>query len=291
MVRFAAFASPPTKGLRVHYDISSVILLQVRGRKLIRVGPSSMPYPTVGYANGLPLRGANLVQFSDRDPPVAPEDLTEYVLEPGSAIFLPGGYWHTTHCLDDSFAISIGLAVPTMVELVLQGLRSCLVRSSEWRRPAFRAWGDPESRQFAVKRLRSLLLDLGRIAAELEPEQVFASHSKVDVPRKLKHLTPATRFLKNPELSVDLTESDGKSTRAVLKQGEDSVSMIANEHQALGLKWITDRRKSFSLSDLQSHVGGEDLDLRALVVALATTGALYQLPARVEERRSPDAGR
>ena len=56
-----------------------------------------------------------------------------YTLEPGSMLFVPRGYWHSTEAEGDALALNFTFSQPTWVDLFTTALRSRLLLSPEWR--------------------------------------------------------------------------------------------------------------------------------------------------------------
>src|SRR5690606_29533534 len=99
--RLSAFANAKGSGLPVHHDRSDHVLLQLQCTKTLRLRPNgyvehpdvpSSPFgPTApewarAYQAGFPADARELEEGA----------WTSVTLEPGSALFLPAGTWHTT---------------------------------------------------------------------------------------------------------------------------------------------------------------------------------------------------
>jgi len=63
-----------------------------------------------------------------------PVDCTEYVLEPGSVLFVPQGVWHMTEAVTD--AVSFTFTPPTWIEIAATALKAKLSHSEKWRESA-----------------------------------------------------------------------------------------------------------------------------------------------------------
>ena len=99
--------------------------------------------------------GAVLVPGA-KAPVLVSDDLVAQ-MKPGSVLFIPRGTWHRTTAAQDSFAISIGIRPPSVLESFLEQLRYLLLQDPEWRRPLYGAHGSGSQRQQALERARKVL--------------------------------------------------------------------------------------------------------------------------------------
>lgn len=99
-----AFASLPGRGLSWHWDPQELFIVQVRGRKLWHVAPNDhIAWPTASGQAGAESRPEIRAQLTDPSRPVTrPTEYATIEMVPGSVLFLPRGYWHTTENLDAS---------------------------------------------------------------------------------------------------------------------------------------------------------------------------------------------
>ena len=109
------FGSKDTK-VRIHQDIdmSSVLLTQFYGRKkVILISPK---YSDLLYR--LPFNTYSLIDLDNPDyqkyPGLQYVEATEYIMEPGDALFMPSGWWHYITYLDGGFAVSYRKMAPTL---------------------------------------------------------------------------------------------------------------------------------------------------------------------------------
>lgn len=123
-VGYMFFGSKDTK-VRMHQDIdmSSVLLTQFHGRKkVLLIAPK---YSDLLYR--LPFNTYSLINPEDPDTKKYPAlefvEAQECILEPGDALFMPGGYWHYITYLDGGFAVSYRRLSPGL-RLKLKGLIS-----------------------------------------------------------------------------------------------------------------------------------------------------------------------
>ena len=84
-----------------------------------------------------------------------------FVLNPGSLLFVPQGYWHGTEATGEALSLNFTYSQPCYADLFLAALRSRLLLSPEWRALADGASAaDPERRDNAVQKLDELLFEL-----------------------------------------------------------------------------------------------------------------------------------
>ncbi|MEM6794335.1 MAG: cupin domain-containing protein [Acidobacteriota bacterium] len=167
-----AYASRRGTGLAKHWDAHEVLVVQLRGSKIWRLAPNDeVPWPTVNYvpAAGFP-QGLRSYCPEPLDPELPP-DAEAVELKPGSALFLPRGYWHATEATgEDSLSLTFSLAPPTWKDLVLGALGDSLERQSQWREPAagLLVGGplDPSADEHFSGLLKSLAGDLTALGLE-----------------------------------------------------------------------------------------------------------------------------
>lgn len=134
-----AFVSPAATGVPKHFDNREVIAVQLVGRKRWRIAPNpTLPMPLMPHVAGDVTHPFNRhAAGAALDDPDMPADSVSYELGPGSAIFIPRGYWHATHALDDSLSLSFGFRVSSWVELFANTAIQQLSREPAWRATAY----------------------------------------------------------------------------------------------------------------------------------------------------------
>jgi hypothetical protein len=100
----------------IHHDPMNVILCQVRGQKRVRLwAPNQTPllYNYVGVFSEVNAEKPDLQRY----PLYAQARPMEFLLEPGEALFIPVGWWHTVKALDVSVSVSMtNFAFPNTFE-------------------------------------------------------------------------------------------------------------------------------------------------------------------------------
>jgi 50S ribosomal protein L16 3-hydroxylase len=132
----AIFISPQNEGVPMHFDGKENIIVQLCGKKRWFISANHMvSYPLHDYLPDA-LRQSELQLYASlplKNYPPSPETIID--LEPGSLLFLPRGYWHQTMAIEDSVSLSIAIATPTRLEILLGDLRAALVQDPVWRSP------------------------------------------------------------------------------------------------------------------------------------------------------------
>lgn len=176
--RCNAFSSPKSSGYRFHFHYEGALLVQLAGEKRGRLAPVSARFPVVqtdrnerfetGFAVE-PRPMAAYAQFAEAGFPAPPDEheAQEFELSPGSVLYIPPGYWHSTCSLSrHSFAVSMFVATPRLYEGYLRALELALLTESAWREPV--APRDARSHDG----LASMRERLARVAARLRTEDI-----------------------------------------------------------------------------------------------------------------------
>ncbi len=65
-----------------------------------------------------------------------PKSALTVELKPGSLLFVPRGYWHSTEAQGEALALNFTFTAPTWIDLFTTALRSRLALSHHWRETA-----------------------------------------------------------------------------------------------------------------------------------------------------------
>ena len=148
----SVFFSSRGKGARMHFDSTESFVVQLSGRKEWRIAPNTkVPFPPVNYLE----RGAvpeALAPWMKR-PMKAPTKVRKIVLEPGSVMYLPRGWWHATQTLEDSAHLDLLTDIPTWADLFRIELEKVFARGTHWLTPA-------TAREFGPAMVRKLYEEL-----------------------------------------------------------------------------------------------------------------------------------
>lgn len=133
-----AFASLPGPGLSWHWDPQEIFIVQVRGRKVWHVAPNQdLAWPTKSGQAGAERRPEIRYQLNDRNKPVeAPSTWETIEMVPGSVMFMPRGYWHTTENIDESLHLVLQVKLLSwrdVFSFLFENVPA--LYSPEWRKP------------------------------------------------------------------------------------------------------------------------------------------------------------
>lgn len=176
----AIHISPPGRGVSLHFDKYDVMVVMVKGRKRWTVSRTPVvEYPSDGYTVGTPLPEDIALAWPEQMGPVdskySPEDTEDFVLEPGTVLYVPRGHWHRTKALEESVSIQIEVYTPRWMELLLQKIRQRLMRHGRWRQPSlggFQGEAHPSSAR-ARGQLSTLLSSWVEDVGEITPEDLL----------------------------------------------------------------------------------------------------------------------
>ena len=136
--RSIIYVTPSGAGNSPHFDANANFVVQLRGTKRWHIARNThVPDPTDRWAMNegpLPeeLRGYALTPL----PSELPADTEVIDLKPGSVLFVPRGYWHSTEADEDTLALNFTFGQPTWADVVLGQLREKLLKDRAWRKLA-----------------------------------------------------------------------------------------------------------------------------------------------------------
>jgi 50S ribosomal protein L16 3-hydroxylase len=174
------YATKSGKGTAPHFDQNMNFVIQVHGTKRWRVAPNAnVKNPMTRHTMGLPL-DAELDGYALLPMPTElPSDAIDFILEPGSMLFVPRGSWHCTEAITDALSLNFTFSAPTWIDIFSATLRSRLSHSPAWRQTADFV-SDPERSQEAVDTFNGLLKELSHEATDWRAEQ-FLNATEVNI--------------------------------------------------------------------------------------------------------------
>lgn len=135
--RCLVYATPRGKGTAPHFDQNVNFVLQVHGTKRWRLAPNThVERPMTRHTMGLPVEPELQTYARLPMPECMPEASREFVLQPGSLLFVPRGHWHATSADSDALSLNFTYSAPTWIDVFMAALRGRLAISSEWRNTA-----------------------------------------------------------------------------------------------------------------------------------------------------------
>lgn len=130
------YLSPPGCGTPLHFDDHEVFIAQLVGEKSWVVADNTeVYYPTCNYVSGEEVSRDLKPYFTGVSRQFRPPNARAIQLSPGAWLFIPRGTWHETDALIYSISLSIGVFVPTALDLVVSAIRQSLLDDPELRRP------------------------------------------------------------------------------------------------------------------------------------------------------------
>lgn len=252
--KLVGFASAEGKGggLLPHWDAKEGILIQVQGRKRIRLAPNlDAVDPTTSHTPGTRISEELAVQVEGGVPLGPPARKLRVVeLRPGSAIYLPRGYWHTTEPLDESLAVAIDFTFPTIAELLLPQLNLALLASAPFRQTVKAAWGSSASFDSRAAELAKLLPSAARILEALDARELLAS---VDDETRLRFRSAGAQFVcQNIQHSVVRNADDTFDVKIQWFGGLSHTTLNLKAEYLPACEWIFGQKGRFSLRDIST---------------------------------------
>lgn len=249
--RITVWASPRGDGAPTHFDSEDVFSVQLAGTKRFEVAPmKEYSYPLGGqFAPGSPPYDDMYPQIENGFPEVADSDFVAVDMKPGSVLFIPRGTWHRTQAEQDSFAISIGVRPPALVESFLEQLRYMLLQHPEWRRPLYGVRGDPSRRQQAFERARKALDSIPNIVQSISIDYL----APLPDLERLKNIDSTTSFQREPGTRMELPRTDSELLRvfATRDGGEQGALQMTVPSQYLpSFRWLAEIKAPFTAGEM-----------------------------------------
>ncbi|MFE9575405.1 JmjC domain-containing protein [Nocardia sp. NPDC006044] len=206
-VKCQLFCSRAGGSTRAHFDAIDVITIQLTGRKTWRIAPNTFaPAPLDGWTT-LESVSPPLRNYASALPPAEiPEGVTEHVLEPGSVLHIPRGYWHETSSAQDSISLHLALLTPLRVEFLLSALKSELLRDEHWRGAMY----DFADAADAATGLAADLAGMGDALDRLDPRDLMRS------PLTDRPVEPATAFVRAGQCGFGVDAVDASGARVTV---------------------------------------------------------------------------
>ncbi len=159
--RCLVYAMPDGKGTAPHFDQNINFVFQVHGiKKWTLARNTHVTDPLVRHTIGFPMDPEMATYTEGEMPDAMPNDTESFELRPGSCLFVPRGYWHSTESEGDSLALNFTFTAPAWVDLFMAALRSRLVLAPGWRKTAEGLSGtNPEGAKREFDQLLEILVE------------------------------------------------------------------------------------------------------------------------------------
>jgi 50S ribosomal protein L16 3-hydroxylase len=157
--RCILYATPDGKGTTAHFDQNINFVLQLHGTKKWWLAPNDhVENPTQRFTIGQPMDPELAAYAPGSMPTEMPASRQEIILKPGSMLFVPRGFWHSTEASGEALALNFTFSQPTWMDLLTLALRSRLSLSPEWRELADGVSSQDEDRRFLAQQKFEILL-------------------------------------------------------------------------------------------------------------------------------------
>jgi hypothetical protein len=289
-VRLMGFANAPGSGLSLHHDVHDQLLIHLQGQKTFLWQPNRyLSSPSDRFAHGSRPMKAFGADYQDGFP-ASPDDvmaagMASVVLQPGSALFVPGGLWHATAGqTEQTMSVAVIVEAPSRAEVLLNWLGWHLRQSPEGRARAYGGWSTEPSA--AVEGLRALTDALTERMPD--PALAFAAWSLDRSFARPAHFpagAPFERFIRLPFAEVMMRPTDdggGLLVRVVCGTGvsiqADTTLSTMHESREV-ISWILGCHRAFGVDELEAACPAIDAaELRTLLAALGQAQLIRPLP-------------
>lgn len=158
--RCLIYATPDGKGTAPHFDQNINFILQIHGTKIWKLAANEhVENPLTRHTMGTKPDDEMATYIDQELPTQMPKSARTIELKPGSLLFVPRGYWHSTEAQGEALALNFTFTAPTWIDLFTTALRSRLALSPEWRATA-NGVSDANHRDEAEAYLETLLMGL-----------------------------------------------------------------------------------------------------------------------------------
>ena len=158
--RCLIYATPDGKGTAPHFDQNINFVCQIQGTKIWKMARNEfVENPLTRHTMGQMPDPELMSYLHEPFPEVMPSTAKSFELKPGSVLFVPRGYWHSTEASGDALALNFTFTAPTWLDLFTAALRGRLAQSPEWRATADGVSSN-ERRGEAEAQFNQLLQDL-----------------------------------------------------------------------------------------------------------------------------------
>lgn len=252
--RNITYLSPKGEATSCHFDANANIIIQLIGSKRWTLAPNEhVAAPVERYTANHGRLAPSLADHVAELPRKMPRGARTIVLEPGSVLFVPRGYWHETHAVSPSLSLNFTSTEPTWATLVASALEHRLLRDPAWRGLASGfSTSDAARRKEALRELGERLSTLGDVLAELDPAAVVDHALRFHAERQK---VTATTYRMAADARCQLGESglrlrrSGRTERVQLAGGVRKIVEIALAQPAGAT--FTDEEMIGALPDLQ----------------------------------------
>jgi hypothetical protein len=276
----AVWASPRSDGASTHFDAEDVISVQLTGAKKFEIAPmKEYAYPYgAQFGPGVPAFAEIYPQLEKGFPEVVETEFQVVDMKPGSVLFMPRGTWHRTTAAQDSFAISIMVRPPCVVEHFLEQLKNVLLQDPEWRRPLYGVRGDAKQRQQALERVKKVLDTAPRALQAISAGDL----AKLPEFERLKNIERTTSFQRDLGTRIDFEHGpEGVFLQVKLwsrDTGEQNTLKMSVPPQFLPtFKWLSESKVVFNAGELADRFPEIPFEQHQKILDVLTRGKYLRL--------------
>ena len=247
------WASPKDDGAPTHFDGEDVFSIQLTGTKRFEVARMTEYAFPVGPQFGPDAQPHDEMypQLENGFPEAVEAEFRAVDMKPGSVLFVPRGTWHRTTAEQDSFAISIGIRPPSVMDSFLDQLRCVLLQHPEWRRPLYGVHGNPTQRQEALARARKVLQTAPEAVQTIHPDHLAPPPEA----ERLRNVDRSARFQREVRTRIAFEQGDGAEILYVKfwsrEAGEqDTLKLKVPPQFSPAFRWLAESKVAFSAGEL-----------------------------------------
>lgn len=287
--RITVWASPRGDGAPTHFDSEDVFSIQLAGTKRFEVAPMrEYAYPLGGqFAPGAAPRDEMYPQLEKGFPELVESEFQVVEMKPGSVLFLPRGTWHRTVAEQDSFAVSIGINPPALIDAFLEQFRYVLLQDPEWRRPLYGVRGSATQRQQALQRARKALETVPRLATEISTEHL----APLPEAERLKRIDPDTAFQREPRTRIVLPGTASEMLQVYAWTGDigeqGTLQMTVPSQYIAIFRWLAEVKAPFSAGELAERFPGIPFEQHQKILDVLTRARYLRLLWFPRRRKVP----
>ncbi|HEX4826382.1 MAG TPA: cupin domain-containing protein [Candidatus Polarisedimenticolaceae bacterium] len=243
-------------GVPPHWDQNDNFTIQLQGVKEWKVSDENVVAGALkeGYEE---LQGGFMPER-----PMPPTEWKHVQLVPGSVLYVPRGYWHSTTTIAPSISLNLLVKPNPWADVITEDLRRHLMRFPEWRKTAHYRSQEAEA---YWKLLREELVSI-----------TFAQTRKKISPSLAKRLTDRVAFRRAFRAQWRVEGNKGDDVVITIGTSDGRRDAVQVPIRLLPLcRWVSGQSREFKLEDCLESVVGEARDsVKRLVELLVDSGFL-----------------
>ena len=180
--RSLIYAIKEGRGTAPHFDQNINFVIQISGTKKWWIAPNKhVDNPLTRHTIGIDMDPELSSYTKDGMPETFPDDGTEFILRPGSVLFVPRGSWHMTEATSDAVSLNFTFSAPSWIDILMTALRGRLAQSSDWRATADFVT-DEQFHAHAIEKFDFLLKELVHDIPSWKAKDILSATEMIDFP-------------------------------------------------------------------------------------------------------------